>query len=65
MTEDDMRAYGFAMTMTSNGGTGARAMKDGLSATAFPSGVKGTTGSARTAADVPAGPRHARRDPIG
>jgi N-methylhydantoinase B len=30
------------MTMTSNGGTGARAMKDGLSATAFPSGVKGT-----------------------
>src|SRR5262249_33115580 len=34
--------YGFSMTMTSNGGTGARAMKDGLSATAFPSGVKGT-----------------------
>jgi N-methylhydantoinase B len=34
--------YGFAMTMTSNGGTGARPMKDGLSATAYPSGVKGT-----------------------
>jgi N-methylhydantoinase B len=34
--------YGFAMTMTSNGGTGARPFKDGLSATAYPSGVKGT-----------------------
>jgi N-methylhydantoinase B len=34
--------YGFAITMTSNGGTGARPMKDGLSATAYPSGVKGT-----------------------
>ena len=30
------------MTVTSNGGTGARPMKDGLSATAYPSGVKGT-----------------------
>jgi N-methylhydantoinase B len=38
----DTARYGFAMTMTSNGGTGARPMKDGLSATAYPSGVKGT-----------------------
>lgn len=34
--------YGFMMAVTSNGGTGARPMKDGLSATAYPSGVKGT-----------------------
>src|SRR5690606_34036052 len=34
--------YGFMMTATSNGGTGARPMSDGLSATAYPSGVKGT-----------------------
>jgi N-methylhydantoinase B len=34
--------YGFAITVTSNGGTGARPMKDGLSATAYPSGVRGT-----------------------
>ena len=34
--------YGFMMAVTSNGGTGARADKDGLSATAYPSGVKGT-----------------------
>jgi N-methylhydantoinase B len=34
--------YGFSMAVTSNGGTGARAEKDGLSATAFPSGVRGT-----------------------
>jgi N-methylhydantoinase B len=34
--------YGFTMTVTSNGGTGARAKSDGLSATAYPSGVKGT-----------------------
>ncbi len=33
---------GFAITITSNGGTGARPMKDGLDATAYPSGVKGT-----------------------
>ena len=33
---------GFAVTITSNGGTGARPMKDGLAATAYPSGVKGT-----------------------
>src|SRR5260370_9853251 len=30
------------MAITSNGGTGARADKDGLSATAYPSGVRGT-----------------------
>lgn len=34
--------YGFSMTFTSNGGTGARQLSDGLSATAYPSGVKGT-----------------------
>ncbi len=34
--------YGFSMTVTSNGGTGARYDKDGLSATAYPSGVRGT-----------------------
>ena len=33
---------GFAITITSNGGTGARPNKDGLDATAYPSGVKGT-----------------------
>src|SRR6516165_6321593 len=34
--------YGFTMTVTSNGGTGARPHADGLSATAYPSGVRGT-----------------------
>ncbi|TMJ05100.1 MAG: hydantoinase B/oxoprolinase family protein [Alphaproteobacteria bacterium] len=34
--------YGFSMAITSNGGTGARPNKDGLSATAYPSGVRGT-----------------------
>ncbi len=34
--------YGFSMAITSNGGTGARLDKDGLSATAYPSGVRGT-----------------------
>src|SRR5207244_872550 len=34
--------YGFMMAVTSNGGTGARPDKDGLSATAYPSGVHGT-----------------------
>jgi N-methylhydantoinase B len=34
--------YGFTMAVTSNGGTGARPDKDGLSATAYPSGVRGT-----------------------
>ncbi len=33
---------GYAVTVTSNGGTGARPMSDGLSATAYPSGVTGT-----------------------
>ena len=32
----------FTTTVVTNGGTGARPVKDGLSATAFPSGVKGT-----------------------
>ena len=42
-TEDaDAGNYGFTMAVTSNGGTGARPDKDGLSATAYPSGVKGT-----------------------
>ncbi|MFM2423371.1 MAG: hypothetical protein RL291_1901, partial [Pseudomonadota bacterium] len=34
--------YGFSMAVTSNGGTGAMAGRDGWSATAYPSGVKGT-----------------------
>jgi N-methylhydantoinase B len=34
--------YGYMLTFTSNGGTGARPGSDGLSATAYPSGVKGT-----------------------
>jgi N-methylhydantoinase B len=38
----DRGQYGFSMTITSNGGTGARPDKDGLSATAYPSGVRGT-----------------------
>ncbi len=42
-TGDQLRGnYGFATTFTSNGGTGARPEKDGLSATAYPSGVRGT-----------------------
>ena len=32
----------FAISIATNGGTGARPGKDGLSATAYPSGVKGT-----------------------
>ncbi len=32
----------FAVTAVTNGGTGARPTKDGLSATAYPSGVRGT-----------------------
>lgn len=40
--EQSLGNYGFAMTFTSNGGTGARPQKDGLSATAYPSGVRGT-----------------------
>ena len=42
LQDDDTGNYGFATTFTSNGGTGARPNADGLSATAFPSGVKGT-----------------------
>lgn len=38
----DSGNYGFTMAVTSNGGTGARPGRDGLSATAYPSGVKGT-----------------------
>jgi N-methylhydantoinase B len=34
--------YGFMLTFTSNGGTGARPDRDGLTATAYPSGVRGT-----------------------
>jgi N-methylhydantoinase B len=41
-TQDANGNHGFSMIITSNGGTGARPEKDGLSATAFPSGVKGT-----------------------
>ena len=37
-----VRGEGFATTITSNGGTGARPRLDGLSATAYPSGVRGT-----------------------
>lgn len=39
---DNLGRYGFAVTITTNGGTGARPFADGLSATAFPSGVKGS-----------------------
>lgn len=35
-------SQGYAMTITTNGGTGARPRQDGLSATAYPSGVAGT-----------------------
>jgi N-methylhydantoinase B len=42
LKSDEGGAYGFSMAFTSNGGTGARPESDGLSATAYPSGVKGT-----------------------
>jgi N-methylhydantoinase B len=42
LADGDTGNYGFATTFTSNGGTGARPTSDGLSATAYPSGVKGT-----------------------
>ncbi len=42
LADDDTGNYGFATTFTSNGGTGARPTSDGLSTTAYPSGVKGT-----------------------
>lgn len=41
-TPDANGNFGFSTTFVSNGGTGARPTKDGLSATAYPSGVKGT-----------------------
>ena len=41
-TRGGQSKYGFSMAITSNGGTGARPDKDGLSATAYPSGVRGT-----------------------
>ncbi len=41
-TSDANGNHGFSMAATSNGGTGARPTRDGLSATAYPSGVKGT-----------------------
>jgi len=34
--------HGYALAITTNGGTGGRPAQDGLSATAFPSGVQGT-----------------------
>jgi N-methylhydantoinase B len=40
--EAEAGRHGYAITVTSNGGTGARPEQDGLSATAYPSGVKGT-----------------------
>ncbi len=42
LDDNDTGNYGFATTFTSNGGTGARPHADGLSATAYPSGVRGT-----------------------
>ncbi|MGB7300307.1 MAG: hydantoinase B/oxoprolinase family protein, partial [Burkholderiaceae bacterium] len=42
LKSDEGGAYGFSMAFTANGGTGARPESDGLSATAYPSGVKGT-----------------------
>jgi N-methylhydantoinase B len=42
LADGDTGNYGFATTFTSNGGTGARPHGDGLSTTAYPSGVKGT-----------------------
>ena len=41
-TEAMAGAYGFTLGFTSNGGTGARAERDGLSATAFPTNLHGT-----------------------
>jgi N-methylhydantoinase B len=40
----DLRGQPFTYIFFTSGGTGARAVKDGLSATAFPSGVLGTPG---------------------
>ena len=41
-TRDAEAKRRFAISVATNGGTGARPGKDGLSATAYPSGVKGT-----------------------
>ena len=41
-SRDAEAANRFAISVVTNGGTGARPGKDGLSATAYPSGVKGT-----------------------
>ena len=41
-TRDAEATRRFAISVATNGGTGARPSKDGLSATAYPSGVKGT-----------------------
>jgi N-methylhydantoinase B len=38
----NVRGPGYTISAVTNGGTGARPDKDGLSATAYPSGVKGT-----------------------
>jgi N-methylhydantoinase B len=38
----DLQGHPFTYVFFSSGGTGARAVKDGLNATAFPSGVLGT-----------------------
>ena len=55
------KATAFATEFTHNGGTGARPTQDGLSATAFPSGVYGTpTEIAETTAPV----RYLRRELI-
>lgn len=40
--EDERKGSRFATTIVTNGGTGARPGADGLSATAYPSGVRGT-----------------------
>ena len=40
--EQNRRRGLFTVTAVTNGGTGARPVKDGLSATAYPSGVRGT-----------------------
>ena len=42
MSQHDAKATTFAIELTHNGGTGARPQADGLSATAYPSGVWGS-----------------------
>ena len=66
---EDTGNYGFTMTVTSNGGTGARPMKDGLSATAYPVRRQGHAGRDRRIGDAAdllakgAPPRFRRRRP--